>query len=53
MVEDNGDEHINKLITMSITTIANMPHVKSVCEKENEYGLLKFFYTDNLGDKTL
>ena len=27
VVEDNGNQHINKLIAMSSTTIANAPHV--------------------------
>ena len=35
VVKDNGDQYINKLIDMSSTTIANVPHVKSVYEKTN------------------
>ena len=33
VVEDNGNQHNNKLISMSSTTVANVPHVKSVYEK--------------------
>ena len=53
VVEDNGNQYINKLISMSSTTIANVPQVKSVYEKEIEYGLFKLFYTDNLRDNIL
>ena len=35
VVEDNGNQRINKLIAMSSTTIANLHHVKFVHEKEN------------------
>ena len=33
VVEDNGNQYINKLIAMSSTTIANVPYVKSLYEK--------------------